>query len=152
MDTELLKKVFGKFKMYSYHEMFKIWKGRETSLTTVETFCMEIIYSMGRPTVSEFAAFASLSSANAADKINKLISKGYLKKVRSEKDKRRYYLEPTQKYLDYYNIYENYIDRVMAKAPESFDKKELAVFYKILCWIDRELKKDQELSDIPAVQ
>ena len=121
--------------------MYRVWRGRGISLTTVESFCMEIIHTMERPTVSEFAAFAGLSPANAADKINKLISKGYLKKTRSEQDRRMYYLEPTPKYLNYYSLYERLIDKVMERAPETFDKKELDVFYKVLCWIDMELKK-----------
>ena len=87
---ESFNNVYQNFKMHFYHEIFKKWRGRELSLTTFETFCMEIIYILGRPTVSEFASFASLSSANAAEKINKLMSKGYLKKVRSETDRRKY--------------------------------------------------------------
>ncbi len=148
MITDVLKRVLGKFKMYSYREMFKIWKGREVSLTTVETFCMEIIYTMGRPSVSEFARFANLSSANAADKINNLINKGYIKKIRSEEDRRIYYLEPTQKYIDYYSIYTEYIDRVMQRAEESFDKKELDVFYRILSRIDGELMKGPDFMEM----
>ncbi len=147
MITDVLKRVLGKFKMYSYHEMFKIWKGRETSLTTVETFCMEIIYNMNRPSISEFAEFASLSSANAAEKINNLMNKGYLKKIRSEEDRRKYYLEPTQKYLDYYGIYTEYIDRVMKRAEESFDKDEIDVFYRMLNRIDSELMKAPDLME-----
>ncbi len=139
MVIEAFHRVYNKFKMHFYHVVFKKWKGRALSLTTVETFCMEIIYGMDKPTVSEFSRFASLSSANAADKINNLINKGYLKKTQSKEDKRKYYLEPTQKYLDYYDVSKSYIDSVLEKVEERFSQEELEIFYKILDTMDREL-------------
>ena len=139
MVTEDFKKVYSKYKLHFYHEVFGKWKGRDLSLTTVETFCMEIIYILGRPTVSEFAKFASLSSANAADKINNLIKKGYLVKVRSEEDKRKYYLEPTEKYRNYYDINNSYLDSTLEKVEKRFTEGELICFRKILKVMHEEL-------------
>ena len=139
MTKEAFNRVYANFKMHFYHEIFKKWRGRELSLTTFETFCMEIIYILGRPTVSEFARFASLSSANAAEKINKLISKGYIRKVQSQSDRRRYYLEPTEKYNDYVNINNAYIDKVMDKVEQHFSKEELETFTNILNVMNEEL-------------
>lgn len=139
MIYETFNHVYTKFKMHFYKEVFKKWEGREASLTTVETFCMEIIYALGRPTVSEFANFTNLSSANAADKVNNLIRKGYINKVQAEDDKRKYYLEVTQKYLDYYNISYKYLQTVMKRVEEKFTKEELEVLNKILTVMDEEL-------------
>ena len=108
MIHEAFNDVYVKFKMHFYREVFKKWQDREASLTTVETFCMEVIYALGQPTVTEFAEFANLSSSNAADKVNNLIRKGYLNKVQSEEDKRIYHLQVTKKYTDYYNISYHY--------------------------------------------
>ena len=115
-----------------YKEVFKKWKDREATLTTVETFCMEIIHALGKPTVSEFASFTSLSSANAADKINNLVKKGYLNKVQSEEDKRIYYLEVTKKYIDYYNISYQYLKEVMEKLENRFTPEENKTLEKML--------------------
>ena len=142
MIKEAFDNVYNNFKMHFYHEIFKKWRGRELSLTTFETFCMEIIYILDHPTVSEFSRFASLSSANAAEKINKLIKKGYLNKVQSEKDRRKYYLEPTEKYRNYYNINNSYIAKVMDKVEDRFSKDELDVFHKILTVMVDELMDD----------
>ena len=131
--------VYQKFKMHFYHEVFHKLNGREASLTTVETFCMEIIYSLDKPTVSEFSEFASLSSANAADKINNLIRKGYLRKVQSTEDKRKYYLEVTQKYLDYYNISYQYVKDVMERIQSRFTPEELVAMEKILTVMNEEM-------------
>ena len=132
MLYDSFNKVYTKFKMHFYKEVFKKWKDREASLTTVETFCMEIIHALGKPTVSEFAGFTSLSSANAADKINNLVKKGYLNKVQSEEDKRIYYLEVTKKYIDYYNISYQYLKEVMEKLENRFTPEENKVLKKML--------------------
>ena len=73
-------------------------------LTTVETFCVEIINALGHPTVNEFSSFVNISPPNAAYKINSLIQKGYVTKEQSPDDKREYHLSVTQKYFDYCNI------------------------------------------------
>ena len=132
MLYDSFNKVYTKFKMHFYKEVFKKWRDREASLTTVETFCMEIIHALGKPTVSEFASFTSLSSANAADKINNLVKKGYLNKVQSEEDKRIYYLEVTKKYIDYYNISYQYLKEVMEKMENRFPKEEAKILDKML--------------------
>lgn len=147
MIKEAFDRVYANFKMHFYHDIFKKWRGRELSLTTFESFCMEIIYILGRPTVSEFARFASLSSANAAEKINKLIAKGYINKVQSKTDRRRYYLEPTEKYNEYYQINSSYIDKVMGKLRDRFPKEELDIFANIL-----NVMHDELMDPIPYIR
>ncbi len=144
MVTEAFRRVFRKFKLHFYHDAFQKWKGRELSLTTVETFCMEMIYYLNRPTISQFSRFASLSSANAADKINNLVSKGYLNRIQDEKDRRKFYLEPTQKYLDYYEINNSYVFDVWKKVEEHFSREELDTVYKVLDVMDKEFMKLEE--------
>ncbi len=144
MIHDAFSEVYLKFKMHFYKEVFKKWRDREVSLTTVETFCMEIIYALDRPTVSEFAEFANLSSANAADKVNNLIRKGYLNKVQSKDDKRIYYLEVTPKYIDYYNISDQYLKVVMDRVAKKFSPVELLTMEKILLVMNKELMMDVE--------
>ena len=139
MIHEAFSDVYVKFKMHFYREVFKKWQDREASLTTVETFCMEVIYALGQPTVTEFAEFANLSSSNAADKVNNLIRKGYLNKVQSEEDKRIYHLQVTKKYTDYYNISYQYLGEVMDRVAEKFSSDELKTMEKILTVMSEEL-------------
>lgn len=120
MLQDSFSKVYTKFKMHFYQKMFEKLQERETSLTTVETFCMEIIYALDKPTVAQFADMANISSPNAAYKINNLVKKGYLKKVQSEEDKREYHLEVTQKYIDYYNISNTYLKTVMGRIEDRY--------------------------------
>ena len=102
MLQEAFSNVYRKFKLHFYTKVFERFQDREASLTTVETFCMEIIYSLNNPTINQFAQVVNISSPNAAYKVNSLIKKGYINKVQSKTDKREYHLEVTQKYMDYY--------------------------------------------------
>lgn len=136
---ETFSSVYTKFKLHFYQKVFERLQDREATLTTVETFCMEIIYAMGKPTVNEFAKVANISSPNAAYKINNLVKKGYVKKVQSEADKREFYLEVTEKYLNYYNISYSYLDTVMKRVEDRFEPEEIRAFTKVLDIIDKEL-------------
>ena len=125
--------------------IFEKIQDKETCLTTVETFCMEIIYLAKGPTVNEFAKLASLSSPNAAYKVNSLIKKGYLEKVQSKEDKREYHLYVTRKYLDYYNISHHYVDTVLSRLEERFSKEELEVVSRVLQAVDKELMPEIQI-------
>ena len=100
-------RVYTKFKLHFYQELFRRFQDREASLTTMETFCVESIQALGSPTVNEFANFMRISPPNAAYKVNSLVKKGYISKVKSPEERREYHLELTQKNMDYYNISSN---------------------------------------------
>ncbi len=140
-------RVYTKFKLHFYQMVFERWQNRETSLTTVETYCMEIIYALNKPTVNEFATTANLSSPNAAYKVSKLINKGYIRKVQSMEDKREYHLEVTDKYLEYYNINYQYHETVMRRVQERFTPEELQVLIKVMKVMDEELMPEVMLPD-----
>lgn len=144
MLQDAFNSVYSKFKLHFYQKVFQRLQAREATLTTVETFCMEIIYAMGNPTINEFASFIDISSPNAAYKVNNLIKKGYLRKIRSESDRREYHLEVTDKYLDYYNISYQYMGEVMERIEKRFSKEELERFVSMLTIINQEL-----MSEVP---
>ena len=137
--------VYTKFKLHFYQEIFRRFQSREASLTTMETFCMESIQALGSPTVNEFATFMCISTPNAAYKVNSLVEKGYIRKIRSEKDRREYHLEVTQKYLDYYNISTSYISQVMERIVERFPPEECAKLEEMLEIVSRELMPEIRL-------
>ena len=127
---------------------FEKIQNRETSLTTVETYCIEIIAAMGNPTVSEFASFIQISSPNAAYKINSLVKKGYLRKIQSESDRREYHLEVTEKYLDYYNLSSGYVSKVADRMKEEFSQEELMMLEKILKKTSDELMPEVNIDKV----
>ena len=147
MLDEAFDRVYTKFKLHFYRSVFSRFQDREASLTTVETFCMEIINALGHPTINEFSSFVNISPPNAAYKINSLIQKGYVTKERSPDDKREYHLSVTQKYYDYYNISQRYLNTVVDRVKERFPEGDVAKVGQMLEVISDELMP--ELS--PAV-
>ena len=139
--------IYTKFKLHFYREIFGNWTMREATLTTVETFCMEVIYAMKRPTINEFANFIKISQPNAAYKVNNLIRKGFLRKVRSQKDKREYFLEVTDKYLEHLDIENSYIHKVLERLESRFTKTQLEELDNMLKIISNDL-----MPEIPDFQ
>lgn len=139
MLERLFDEVYTKFKLNFYRSIFKRFEEREATLTVVETFCVETIYAMGRPTINQFAQYLQISQANAAYKVASLIKKGYITKERSQQDKREYHLSVTEKFLDYYDISYSYVKEVVARLRERFPPEEVARIEAVLEVISREL-------------
>lgn len=145
MLEESFAEVYTKFKLHFYQEIFSRFQSREASLTTVETFCMEIILALKEPTINEFASFVHISSPNAAYKVNSLIQKGYVEKVQSPHDRREYHLRPTQKYMNYYNISSNYLQEVMGRVKARFTPEEARQLDEMLQVVGQELMPEVKL-------
>ena len=149
LDVEF-SNVYTKFKLHFYRKVFSRIQDRETSLTTVETFCMEIIQALGKPTVNEFASFVNISPPNAAYKVNSLVKKGYLTREQSDDDKREFHLCITQKYKDYYNISYQYLSTVMHRIEERFSQEDVERLEKMLHVISNELMPEIPIQE-PAL-
>ena len=142
MLEQTLSEVYTKFKIHFYQEMFNHLHSRETSLTTVEMFCVEVIYALKNPTVAEFANFINVSSPNAAYKVNSLIKKGYIEKIQSETYRREYHLVVTDKYINYFNLSQKYVNTVVERAQDYFTPEQIAFLDDILRDMSLELMKD----------
>lgn len=148
MLEQKLTEVYTKFKIHFYQEMFKKLQSRETSLTIVELFCVEIIYSLNNPTVKEFADFIGVSSPNAAYKVACLIEKGYVEKVQSEQDRREYHLHVTEKYLDYLNLSQGYVSTVAQRAEERFTPERVEALNDILYDMSNDLMPEVKIPPV----
>jgi DNA-binding MarR family transcriptional regulator len=110
--------------------MFDRIKDKEEALSSTEYFCLECIYLMGNPTISQFANFLDISSPNATYKVKQLIKKGFITKEKSEKDGREYLLVPTQKFFDFFENKDDYV--LMSDFRENLTKKECRKIDKIM--------------------
>lgn len=142
MLEKSLLDVHTKLKIHFYQEMFKRLNSRETSLSTVETFCVEVIYALGEPTIAQFAKFINVSSPNATYKVNSLIKKGYITRTRSKIDKREYHLKVTDKFMNYYALSSDYVDEVVRRARKRFGAKVIKDFDSFLTTVSEELMDD----------
>lgn len=147
MLEQSLSEVYTKFKVHFYREMFKQLRSRETSLSTVEMFCVEVIYALKEPTVAQFSNYIGVSAPNAAYKVNCLIKKGYIEKVQSSVDRHEYHLKVTDKYYRYFNLAQDYINTVVGRTSEHFPKEEVEMLDKMLAEISKELMSEVEIPD-----
>ena len=139
MLDQAFEQVYNKFKLHFYQKIFSRFEDREATLTTVESFCMEVIMALREPTIAEFSHMMNLSTPNAAYKINSLVKKGYVERIQSSTDKREYHLRPTQKYIDYYNISYSYLHQVMERDKERFSPEDLQKLEEMLVIFSDEL-------------
>jgi DNA-binding MarR family transcriptional regulator len=137
--------VYVKFKLQFYKRMLQRLETREASLSTVETFSVEVIDALGCPTLSEFAKAAGISVANATYKVQNLIKKGYIEKQRSEADRRESHLHVTQRFNEYKKLHTEYISTVVKRVEESCSAADIAAFKRVLDTIDEKLMPETAL-------
>ena len=145
MFEKAFSDIYLKVKLNFYRNIFSRFEEREASLTAVETFCVEVIHALDRPTISQFSDYVMISQANAAYKVQSLIKKGYVKKIQSEDDKREYRLAVTEKFERYSIISQRYLIEVSKRIHRRFPKEKLEIFEEIMNVINNELMPEIEL-------
>lgn len=143
--SDVIVELYNKFRIYFYMQVFSRFEKREATLTTVESYSMECIRALGEPTVQEFAGMMGISAPNAAYKVNALIQKGYIEKVRSESDRREYHLRPTSRFWEYYELSSSYAKIVERRCRERFAPEELEKLEEMLTIITEELMPELEI-------
>ncbi|HBT94825.1 MAG TPA: MarR family transcriptional regulator [Coriobacteriia bacterium] len=142
--------VYVKIKLQLYKRLLQRLETREASLSTVETFSVEVIDALGAPTLSEFAKAAGISVANATYKVQNLIRKGYIQKQRSEADRRESHLHVTERFNEYKKLHTEYINTVVKRVEASCSPADVAAFRRVLKTIDDELMPEVALGDKTA--
>ena len=137
MLHQAFNEVYTKFKLHFYQEIFRRFQDREASLTTVETFCMESIMALGRPTVNEFATFMRISPPNAAYKVNSLVKKGYVVRARGKEDRRIVYISLSDKGRRAYEHHAEFHRQMIDSIKEELTPQELDILYQALTKLNR---------------
>lgn len=142
MIGEALNAVYSKFKLNFYRRVFQTFENREASLTTIETFFVELIYALNGPTVNELSRFTGMSQPNVAYKITNLEKKGYVKRIRSKEDKREVHLEVTEKFQKYYGINYEYLQIVSQRIMDRFPQEDVEKLKEMLEIVSDELMEE----------
>jgi len=108
------------FRSNYYKQLVKIIGTKEGTLSATESYCVELIYLLNKPTVSDFAQYLNLSVPNANYKINSLVKKGYVVKKQSTTDLREQHLCVTDKFLNYYCLNDTIIANLMKRIRDTF--------------------------------
>lgn len=132
-------KVYTRFKMNFYRNLFRKVNERPGSLSATEAFSVEVIYGLHQPTIKQFAQFLKISQPNATYKVNSLMEKGYIRKIHSKQDKREYHLEVTSRFVDYYTVNDPYTKQVMQNIRSRFTQEEVRQLEWMLQVIAEEL-------------
>lgn len=139
MLERIFNEVYTKFKLNFYRNIFGGFENREATLTSTETFCVEVINALDKPNINKVANFLNVSQPNMTYKVNSLVKKGYVRKVNSDEDKREVYLEVTEKFDKYEKIKNQYTHKVITRTKERLSKEDLEKFTEILTIISDEL-------------
>ena len=125
--------IYKNFKLMVYQSVFKDLKEKENGeLSSSEFFCLECIYLLDNPTITEFANFLDISSPNATYKVKQLIKKGYIKKEKSKHDGREFRIVPTEKFYEFYGNNANYGELILKNIEKSLEKDEVKKIDKVL--------------------
>jgi len=126
------EKLYYKFRNNYCKNLFSSVNEDKDSLSPTESYCVEVIYLLNRPTVRQFANYVNISQPNATYRISNLIEKGYVRKVLSLNDRREYYLEVTDKFSKNYGMNASYNAELMSAIRENFTKEEIETMEKLL--------------------
>lgn len=129
----ILYQIYDNFKLDFYSKLYADEStSRQDSLTVSESFCLEVISSFDDATVKKVADFMKISQPNAAFKISNLEKKGYIVKVQSTVDRRKFYLRETDKYYSYRKEKNTYIKEVMARLDQKMSPEDQKHFKKYM--------------------
>ena len=126
------EKLYYKFRNNYCQNLFSGVNDEKDNLSPTESYCVEAIFLLNRPTVHQFANYVNISQPNATYRISNLISKGYVRKVLSEDDRREYFLEVTDKFAKNYGMNASFNSQLMSNIREKFSQEEIAQLEKFL--------------------
>lgn len=104
----------------------------DSPLTVSESFCLEVINGLKKPTVRDVANFMKISQPNAAYKISNLEKKGYITKQQSKEDKRVYYLNVTKRYDKFSNKKNKHLIEVLDDLEKKLSQDDLKKAEEVL--------------------
>lgn len=139
MLEQLFVEIYDKFKLNFYKNIFKGFDRQKDPLTVTESFCLEVIYSLNNPTISELSTYLGISQPNTTYKVNELIQKGYVEKKQDPNDRRRVRLCPTEQSACYYSVKNQYINTVIARMRSKFSAEDIRTLEHILRTMSHEL-------------
>ncbi len=132
MLQKVFNDIYDKFRLNYFMNMFGGDKKKDPVLTTTEKLCLEVIHILDEPTIKEVGSFLKISQPNMTYKINSLVKKGFVEKVGSTVDRREVHLRETDKFYEYDDMKNEYVNLVLRRAEENLPKEDLEHLVKTL--------------------
>ncbi len=103
-----------------------------SQLTISQLHYIEAIQSLKDPTISEIADFMKISRASATVGINRLVSMGFIRKIRSTEDKRVFHVQLTATGQQLINAKQKALKEYETFITEALSQEEANQFKHIL--------------------
>lgn len=103
-----------------------------SQLTISQLHYIEAIHSLEHPTISEIADFMKISRASATVGINRLVSMGFIRKIRSTEDKRVFHVQLTATGQQLINAKQKALKEYETFITEALSQEEANQFKHIL--------------------
>lgn len=149
MNDNILEEIVRKTKLHFYRSVFREFEDSNRSLSIMETMLLEVIDYLEKPTINDLVNFLHISQPNMSYKVNVLEKKGYVRKVKSNKDQRFLHVVLTEDYLSYKQKKNEFTKNAMIRAEEKLGEKEIENLYHSLYLVDGVLgeKLEEYLKD-----
>ena len=86
MNDNILEYIVRKTKLHFYRSVFREFEDSDRPLSIEESMLLEVIDYLDKPSINDLVNFLHISQPNMSYKVNVLAKKGYVKKVKSNKD------------------------------------------------------------------
>lgn len=141
---ERFMNLFRKVRLISYRYQFRGLGRKFADISVQEACSADIVRLLGSPTISEYAAFVGISQPNATYKVKNLVSKGYLKKLKSLNDRRECRLAVGEKFEKLRFESEEQMQRALNKLEQEFTQEELETTSRVLTAAYEYIKQEEE--------
>lgn len=149
MNDNILEDIVRKTKLHFYRSVFREFEDSDRPLSIEESMLLEVIDYLDRPSINDLVNFLHISQPNMSYKVNVLVKKGYVRKVKSNKDQRFLHVVLTEDYLSYKQKKNEFTKDAMTRAEEKLNQKEIENLYHSLYLVDGVLgeKLEEYLKD-----
>jgi len=144
MLDDSVVRLYHKFRLDSYQQLFRVVREKDGSLSATEAFSADIINLLGEPTVTQFADTIGISQPNATYKINNLVAKGYVRKVVPDRDRREVRLEAGEKFNRYFHEDQAILHRASAALNKTYTPDQIALASRVLDDLLLAIEKEEE--------
>lgn len=149
MNDNILEDTVRKTKLHFYRSVFREFEDSDRPLSIEESMLLEVIDYLDRPSINDLVNFLHISQPNMSYKVNVLVKKGYVRKVKNNKDQRFLHVVLTEDYLSYKQKKNEFTKDAMTRAEEKLNQKEIENLYHSLYLVDGVLgeKLEEYLKD-----
>ena len=143
MLKEEISRLYRQFRLLHYRKLFGQIREKDGSLSATEAFAADVIFLLNEPTVTQLADTLGISQPNATYKVNNLSAKGYVSRTSSEGDRRECRLQVSEKFHNYYDTSDSFLETALSELRDKYSEKELKLFENMLRSLNEAVESEE---------